>query len=216
MIWEMRDFRYLFTVREIYIDDFYGLRNSRRKLNVIIDAGAHVGFFTMYGLNFIDVKGKIIALEPSPGNFLRLIRHLNLNSTKIKGSVLPLPYALSDKDGEVFLEITEDTETSHITKFPKKAVKCKSITLASLIKSFGLSQVDILKLDVEGAEHFILREERTRTILRNGLVSEIRAELHGHLNDRLDLINFLRSLGYIINVEEHENACTKIYARYDY
>jgi len=99
MIWEMRDFRYLFTVREIYIDDFYSLRNSRRKLNVIIDAGAHVGFFTMYGLNFIDVEGKIIALEPLPGNFSRLIRHLNLNSTKIKGSVLPLSYALSDKDG---------------------------------------------------------------------------------------------------------------------
>jgi FkbM family methyltransferase len=213
MIWEVRDFRYLLTAREVYIDHYYDLRKLRSKLNIIIDAGAHVGFFTLYASNFLNADGKIIALEPSPQNFSRLIRHLKLNRKWIKGKILPLPFALTDRNGEALLEITEDSETHHITKSPRKAVKCKATTIPSLIRLLKLSHVDILKLDVEGAEHSALKVMKTATILRKGLITEILAELHGHLEERLNLIEHLKSLGYSLECT-HGEITTKIHAHH--
>ena len=66
------EFRVVFN--EVCKDDFYGLMLKPVCPTVILDAGANVGAFTSYA-RFLFPSAKIIAIEPDPRNFNRLLEY---------------------------------------------------------------------------------------------------------------------------------------------
>lgn len=70
-----------------------------KKNPIIIDAGAHIGLFTLY-INSINPSAKVYAIEPLEKNIANMKKNLILN--KIKGVTI-LKYALSDKQKDTKL-----------------------------------------------------------------------------------------------------------------
>lgn len=117
----------------------------------VVDVGAHIG---MASLLFASrhPKARIIAVEPEPANFAALVR--NVSPYK---NIVPVQAALWKNDGEVRLgkstahpkgafAITEDGEQ-----------RVRAITMDTLMKETGVTTIDFLKVDVEGAEEEIFQ-----------------------------------------------------------
>lgn len=112
----------------------------------IVDAGAHIGMASLLFAHRYP-KARIIAVEPEPGNFAALIR--NVSHYK---NIVPVQAALWKGDGEVRL----GKSTAH----PKGAFaiaedgdqRVRAVTMETLMKENGISTIDFLKVDIEGAE----------------------------------------------------------------
>ena len=90
---------------------------------------------------------RIIAIEPEPSNFAALVR----NTTPYK-IITPIQAALWREDGEVTL----GPSTAH----PKGAFqivdngrqRVRAITMDTVMREAGIDSIDLLKMDIEGAE----------------------------------------------------------------
>jgi FkbM family methyltransferase len=95
---------------------------------------------------------RIIAVEPEKANFAALVR--NVSPYK---NIIPVQAALWKEDGEVRL----GKSTAH----PKGAFaiaeagdqRVRAITMDTLMKETGLSTIDFLKVDIEGAERDVFQ-----------------------------------------------------------
>jgi len=120
------------------------------------DIGANIGKWSVANLDYCD---KVIALEASPITFHKLVDNL-----KNQDKVTCLNYAVCNSTEEyiTFYHCSADTistinkdwldsEKSRFYKqFPYSEIKCKTITMDSLIKQYGIP--DLIKIDVECGE----------------------------------------------------------------
>ena len=112
----------------------------------IIDAGAHIGSVSiLFAVRFPDAR--IIAIEPDPKNF----ELLKLN-TKCYENIIPINAALWCEDTQVGLSNPDGTSWAFRVDEGNKTGNVKAVTLSTLLNEFGILKVDILKMDVEGAE----------------------------------------------------------------
>jgi len=133
-----------------------------QKGNIVIDAGAHVGVYTIEVAKAVGNEGRVIAIEPDPDNFRMLKFHIALNRLN---NVVALRLALGSRIGKTQLfrlgpphNVISDVATSTLLK-QKTLVKCRVhiVTLDFLCCKLKVKNVDILKLDVEGAEVEVLK-----------------------------------------------------------
>ena len=152
-----------------------------RNFRVAIDGGAHKGIWSReMALHFETVY----AFEPVPDNYKELSKHI------------PLSYnvALGQNKGVCgFSPGTENTGQWHVDN---DHPVYKDIPIHTL-DSYGINNVDFLKLDVEGFELFALRGA-TETILNSKPVIMIE---ENYLSERYGVEQgvagqYLESLGY--------------------
>ena len=117
------------------------------KPKVIVDGGAYTGLSTVYFAKKYP-KAKIIAIEPEESNF----NILKLNTHKFK-NVIPIRAAIWKE--KTYLELLYSEQGYWATtarEVKNKTIKSvRAITVVDIIKDNN-DQIDILKLDVEGAE----------------------------------------------------------------
>jgi len=115
---------------------------------IIVDAGGHVGFAALHFANrFPDAA--ITTLEPAPDNFAMLRR----NCAGIR-RIDPVQAALWPQDGTVVLSDTMDGEPWSYTvgRSDRKMIgMVDAISMPTLLRRVG-GTIDILKIDIEGAE----------------------------------------------------------------
>jgi FkbM family methyltransferase len=137
--------------------------------NLFIDLGANVGGYTVrLGKKFRNV----IAVEPNP-NAARLLRaHLDLNHLH---NVNLVEKAIWSSIGEATLWIpssNKTTRSSLVQRFEGGAsLGVRTVTLDSLTE--GYERVDLIKVDVEGAELPMLRGARETLGKTSKLVIEV-------------------------------------------
>jgi FkbM family methyltransferase len=122
-----------------------------------IDVGANVGFWLLGAASRLGHTGRAHALEPSPDLLAGLLRNVHLNALT---NVTCHQVAASDHDGEgAFVPRPENTALGGLTaaKADPNAISVRLTTLDALVERHGLSRVDFLKIDVEGAEEAVLR-----------------------------------------------------------
>jgi FkbM family methyltransferase len=134
-----------------YVDFFYGtLCNNINFSNIVVDAGANYGFFTMLAKE--NKASRIYAIEPDMRAFFYLDRNFNNDS-----SIIMINKALSkDCNGIEFYYCKETTVAN--TQYPLNDDYIKSYVETVDIKSI-LSiekEINLVKLDVEGSEYEIL------------------------------------------------------------
>lgn len=115
--------------------------------DVVVDAGAHIGSFTVRASQMVGETGKVYAFEPSLDNFMWLV----VNTSSL-GNVKTFHTALwsSKKDVELF-ESEYPYRGYTQAQFSKK-VQVPAVTLDSIV-----SKVDFLKIDVELSELEVLK-----------------------------------------------------------
>lgn len=136
------------TFNQIFNENEYEVKGLTFTPEVIIDCGANVGYTSVYYANKF-CNAKIISVEPDKSNF----NILKLNTAPYK-NIKTVNSGIWDKDcylkvkdignGEWGLIVEESTE--------QEAGSFRAETILSLIETFEISEIDILKIDIEGAE----------------------------------------------------------------
>jgi len=126
----------------------------------VLDIGAHHGFYTLLASMRVGRTGRVIAFEPSPRERIRLERHIRLNRC---ANVRIEQVALGASPGKAELFLVEGTE-DYCNSLRPPAVNAETrrvfvnvTTLDEFLSATALTDVDFVKLDVEGAELDVLK-----------------------------------------------------------
>jgi len=120
---------------------------------LFVDVGANVGFYSLLlHRNF----GRVVAVEPHPRN-MRVLKE-NARSMGAK-NITCVTKAVSEKDGNTVPLFSGSHDGAHSllrrsTISSQEYFPVETITLSSLLKDF--ERVDLVKVDVEGAEWEVL------------------------------------------------------------
>jgi FkbM family methyltransferase len=134
----------------------------------VADLGAHVGFFTLGAALRAGDRGKVFSFEPSPSTVASLRRNVALNRWQDRVEVIEA--AVSDKEGFVSFFTNGTSMAASLSRnnvevlnpeHPAAAteVTVRSLTLDQVCKS-RQARLDVIKIDVEGAELLALRGAR--------------------------------------------------------
>jgi FkbM family methyltransferase len=139
--------------------DFIDKHWSRERVLEIVDAGGYTGMTTIYFHQFFQ-KARVVILEPNARNFELLKRHIEVNHLE---NVFPICAGLWNTDtklaeGEKFRDGGEWSFSVRPAGGADEEV-VDGISLDSLMKRYAMDSVDILKMDVEGAEREIFQDE---------------------------------------------------------
>jgi len=118
---------------------------------VVVDIGANFGYYTLIAANLVGDKGKVFAFEPEPENYALLVRNIEVNGYK---NIIPVQKAISNKTGTTNLFLFEKNKGQHTIYEPRsywKSIVVESITLDDYF-SEQQDSVDVIKMDIEGAE----------------------------------------------------------------
>ena len=141
---------------EIFIGECYKIEENDKKLT-IIDVGSNIGFFSYYALLKCP-NSFIYSIEASPGNFK--ILQTNIIENGLESNILPLNKIVSSESNKKVFYSSENPGWSSLFNergaAGGKEIELDSIKLSSLFLSQKLNIIDILKIDVEGAEYDII------------------------------------------------------------
>jgi FkbM family methyltransferase len=114
----------------------------------IFDAGANIGVAAIYFATKFP-KAKIAAIEPEPENFALLEKN-----TKPYPNIMPLRAALWRENGEVCLFDPGNGPWAFQTRADTTNAigRAVAVTIDELMHKLGVQFIDILKMDIEGAE----------------------------------------------------------------
>jgi FkbM family methyltransferase len=169
----------------------FGIR-LRDYRGVVVDAGAHVGVFSL--LASVHAS-RVLALEAHPGNAAMLKDNVARNGRK---NVVAEHAALGSFDGTASFAEGPISSAGSLDADGGGGFEVPSRTLDAVIASTG--PVDLLKLDVEGAEFDVLDAASDDTLSEIGaIVGEL------HLDSRADrlgpLVSRLGGLGFAVTVQ---------------
>ncbi|NLY03161.1 MAG: FkbM family methyltransferase [Rhodopirellula sp.] len=142
---------------------------------IAVDVGAFIGRYTLAYARAVGPSGRVVAAEPLPANHRLLTRNVELNRY---ANVTCVPYALGSETRDVQLMYDAETSTASTVGQLPRAVVVPQVTLDDLFETLGIRNVDLLKIDVEGAELDVLAGS-ARTLAASPAV-EIIVEIHGH------------------------------------
>jgi FkbM family methyltransferase len=118
---------------------------------IIVDAGANIGLSSIYFANCYP-SARIIAIEPEASNFAMLERNV-----RPYRQITPFHAALWYREGLICLsdplgEQGPWNKWGTTTSESGGGVKVRAVSIHSLMEQFRLSEIDLLKVDIEGSE----------------------------------------------------------------
>jgi FkbM family methyltransferase len=144
---------------------------------LVFDVGANVGIWTQE-LKKYSPNSQVFLFEPIPDTFTKLVENLATLS-----NVHPTQIALSDKAGE--FEMNYYPNQSYFSSiYPTSLgndgiiVNVQTISGDEFCNKHGIEHIDILKIDVEGAEQKVL--EGFKSFLKNQKISIVQFEYGPH------------------------------------
>jgi FkbM family methyltransferase len=137
------------TYKQILLDGGYAF-DLPFSPNVIVDAGANIGTASIYFTHRYP-EAKIIAIEPEASNFAVLARNV-----RPYPAIVPFHAALWNRDGEIGVSEPDPATGAKgnwaFVTHGGSGVKVRAITMRTLMKELQVQAIDLLKIDVEGAE----------------------------------------------------------------
>lgn len=134
---------------------------------VFVDIGANHGYFSILAAALVGENGRVVAFEPNPRVFRQLQAHVALNH--FDNRVTLVASALADAPGEAKLYVSQDDWNSGLSSLTPAASALEGGSLSEShtvvvcvdtfdkwLASSGLDRIDLMKIDVEGAEHKVL------------------------------------------------------------
>lgn len=127
--------------------------------DVFVDIGACYGYHTLTNARRVGPKGRVFAFEPQPDVFAALEENIRVNKFS---NILAERMALSDRTECLQLHTFPSLGMGHtsIGVLPRQPVSgvadCNAVTLDDYITRMGIGHIELVKLDVEGAERKVL------------------------------------------------------------
>lgn len=173
------------------------LLNYLKPSSIFFDIGANMGMYSLLAASKIT-KGKIYAFEPNPKILDILYQNIKLNS--LEKNIEVVEKVVSDKNGSEMFSIQHVSEYSHISyKSASGDLSIPSVKLDNFCKNERVPFIDMIKIDVEGAEIKVLKG--LERYLKNKRVELLIVELSGdsylYGSRHQETINYLNNLEYL-------------------
>jgi FkbM family methyltransferase len=162
------------TYEQVFIDQEYDFLVAAQP-KVIVEAGANIGLTSIYFANKYP-KTKIIAIEPERSNFELLTKNVAPYKT-----IIPVQAALWNHNGEInvvdqglgnWAFMTEEERSSENPR-GDFCHKVTAITVDKIIEDYELEKIDILKIDIEGAEKEVFSDTPSWIAKVDALIIEL-------------------------------------------
>ena len=173
--------------RQIFMDCEYELNLPSSNIKTIIDGGCNVGLASVYFATSFP-QSQVIGIEPDESNYRQALK--NTASFKqikvIKAGIWSrdcfLKTVSNMEFGEWGITVEESSEEGHDV--------IKAITIDSIMEEYNFRTVDILKLDVEGAELEIFKSNYEKWLPKTKIIV---IELHDFVKKGCSM-QFFKSL----------------------
>ena len=199
---------------EVYKKKIYEKYFSIDNGDIVVDFGAHVGWFE---LSFMDKHiDKCYCVEPDNFNFSDLSN--NIKKFDNSDNFILINKAIDSKTGESLFSFEVGFGITGKSN-GGKAVKCSTISFADFVSDNNIVDIDFLKLDCEGGEYDIFDDENNFDYIRDH-IKKIAGEIHlrGDKKDALKLVDNLKSLGFNIKINSVDgiDITNGFYDNFDY
>ncbi|HPA20679.1 MAG TPA: FkbM family methyltransferase [Verrucomicrobiae bacterium] len=192
-----RHFDDFITFEAVFLWRHYPLDIVDFEPDVVVDCGAHVGFFTcLAGVTFPSAR--IVSLEPNPDNYDRLASHVSENG--IAAELVPAAAAL--EEGWAYFS-GNSFRGALVENGVRDSIRVRTVDLNDLVGRQRAGRL-IVKMDVEGAEHQLL--PRLMPILPER--SAIFLEWHGNRESWRGALDMLSREGFTTSVMLDETTAT--------
>lgn len=125
---------------------------------VVIDIGAHVGYFSLLAARRVGSEGRVYAFEPEPMNYDLLVKNAELNGYQ---NIDPIRKAVSSEVGVATLHLSALDNGRHSIfgqGLPQSRDETvETTTMDAFLEKEGWPTVGLVKVDVEGAELAVLQ-----------------------------------------------------------
>ena len=197
---EFRDLK-----REILDGGIYYFETDQEQ-PIIIDAGAHIGLSSLY-FKWLYPHCRIIAFEPNPRLFATLSENISQNALT---DVTLVPAALGKHSGEThfWLDATPWQWWSVGSFIPgawngeqktQEEIIVQTVKLIDYVEK--LPRVDLLKMDIEGAEWTVIRGLRGQI----DKIKQLIFEFHPTKNQNLsEIMAYLQKRGFTVSLADRK------------
>jgi len=169
-----------------------------------VDVGANVGLYSLFAARKVGESGVVLAIEASSRECWQLQRNVQLNALT---NVRVVNVAVTNRTGEVDLMVAPAAHGGHNTLGGfaygtplEHKERVRAARIDDLVPEQGLSRVDMVKMDIEGAELAAIQgAEQTLGKFRPLLLLEVSDRSLQHQNASSGkLLDFVMSFGYRI------------------
>jgi len=189
---------------ETMSDHFFVNINSKNKKYVLVDLGANKGSFLKQFLKGHSIS-KAVLIEANPSLSQELVSDFADKSVFVVNAAIgarsfeSVPFYLSNN--QEASSLNRELAKSHGLKEDSNQVCVKMITLKEACSLFELEKIDLLKVDIEGAEYDLLENFSKEDFKK---IDQISIEFHDFIDPSLrkrteDCINKLRGHGYLFS-----------------
>lgn len=169
-----------------------------------VDIGAHIGYYSVKAIGLVGPGGHIISVEPNPQTLPKLRGNVEASEGR-NVRVWPVACAASESTLQLYAAPGNNTGESSLSKTNASqegaatvAYSVRAMPLDAIVKESKLDRVDVIKIDVEGAEFEVLKgASHTLDEFRPVLVIEIEPEQLKSMGTSAEEVKqFLASHGY--------------------
>ena len=165
--------------------------------NIVLDIGAGTGWETLAFSKCVGVSGRVISIEAHPGTYRCLKEMCRRNGLE---NVTTLNCAATASEGDLHMTDNPLYVTNRIVADGGDIV-VRGRTIASIVEEFELPRVDLLKMNIEGAERLAIEGlagviEKTRYVCiccHDFLAAQGASE---EMRTKSTIVEFLRSKGF--------------------
>lgn len=179
-VYYKRPYELLHTYKEIFEREIYRFTPGSSS-PVIVDCGSNIGLSVLY-YKQLSPGATIIAFEPDENNFQLLSKNVGVNNLT---NVTLRKEAVWKQNGKISFSANE-TEASHISNEESSANLVASVRLKDVLEN--MEQIDLLKIDIEGAEWEVMQD--CAQSLQS--IQHLFLEYHGKATETHKLVNLLQ------------------------
>ncbi|MFJ9893601.1 FkbM family methyltransferase [Streptomyces sp. NPDC091280] len=150
-------YQWLFGVWEPHLTAW--MRSRLAPGDLLVDAGAHTGYYTVLASRLVGPAGRVVAIEPSPVFHQALTANIAANGCG--GNVRTVNAAVSETPGRLTFYLERDTNLGGTTAVRPRTVEATfeadAAPLPTLLTAEELAAARLIKIDVEGGEAAAVR-----------------------------------------------------------
>lgn len=178
----------LTTAWVVFFGNEYRVKHDDK---VIVDCGANIGAFSLFASQMAP-HSRIFAIEPFPSTYRGLCEILESN--RLNQRVTALNVAVVGVPRSVMMDDREGV-ASHSRRISEGVgVNVRGMSLEQIMEEQGLDEIDLLKVDIEGAEYELVRDTPISALRK---MRRIGLEYHRNGNPG-DIFEKLKSAGFRI------------------
>ena len=179
------------VINETWIENVYRIHQGQFfGGGVFVDVGANIGAVSLFVDSFNkaredDSKIKVYAVEPEPNNLYLLNQNIQNNPTE---NITIVSNAIWHE--EAMVSISNRGGNSSIVDLEEDSSEVLAITLETLFSTYSIEEVDVMKIDIEGAEFDLIINTPAETLAKiNRLVLEFDKSFDGRFGKMIEKLS---------------------------